>query len=349
MKSVNFVQKLVFGKIFFLSKSVQKKFRNSKTFVNTRKGRNTNMNKINYYKTNEILNHRYYQIPQELFVNSLYKDNLNSDSKLLYGFLLDRLTLSQKKGWYDSNRNVYLIFTRLEVADKLGLSEKTSSKAFAQLSATGLIEEKRQGLGKPNLIYVGKIQHEEITDTQKLQVLNRKIYGSGAVDSTVLEQENLPAINPNNIKPNIINTESINPNRNNWEISLDEVKEKCQLNDFEEKDKSVLENVIENLYYAPTLKVGAVTVNNPKILSMLRLIVKNNLIRLLDIIESSSNVTNITNYLMICLYNNLGNTSLPIKKETSFSASKNTNRTYEDLDLDRLYANLSMDNALATS
>ena len=59
------------------------------------------MKTINYYKTNEILNHRYYQIPQELFVNSLYKDKLNSDSKLLYGFLLDRLTLSQEHNWYD--------------------------------------------------------------------------------------------------------------------------------------------------------------------------------------------------------------------------------------------------------
>jgi len=317
--------------------------------VNTRKGRNTIMNKINYYKTNEILNHRYYQIPQELFVNSLYKDKLNSDSKLLYGFLLDRLTLSQEHHWYDEDKRIYLIFTRQEVAEKLGLSEKTASKAFAQLSATNLIEEKRRGLGKPNHIYVGKIQHEEITDTKNLQVLNGKNYGSGAVENTVLEQENLPAINTNNIKPNIINTESINPNRNDWEISLEEVKEKCCLNDFEEEDKSVLENVIENLYYAPTLKVGATTVNNPKILSRLNLIVKNNLIRLLDIIESSSNVTNITNYLMICLYNNLGNTSLPIKRDTSFSASNSNDRTYEDLDLDRLYANFSMDNALATS
>lgn len=307
------------------------------------------MNKINYYKSNEVLNHRYYQIPQELFVNPLYKDNLNSDSKLLYGFLLDRLTLSQEHNWYDKESRIYLIFTRQEVADKLGLSEKTASKAFAQLSATNLIEEKRRGLGKPNHIYVGKIQHEEITDTQNVQVLNGKIYGSGAVDSTSLEQENLPIINTNNIKPNISNTESINPNKNDWEISLSEVKEKCQLSEFEEKDKSVLENVIENLYYAPTLKVGATTINNPKILSRLSLIVKNNLIRLLNIIENSNNVTNITNYLMICLYNNLGNTSLPIKKEISFSASKNTDRSYENLDLDRLYANFSMDNALAST
>jgi len=52
------------------------------------------MKEINYYKQNEILENNYYQIPQELFVNNLYKEKLNSDSKILYAFLLDRLSLS---------------------------------------------------------------------------------------------------------------------------------------------------------------------------------------------------------------------------------------------------------------
>lgn len=54
------------------------------------------MNEIDFYKINETLNNKYYQIPQELFINRLYKEKLNSDSKILYAFLLDRLSLSQK-------------------------------------------------------------------------------------------------------------------------------------------------------------------------------------------------------------------------------------------------------------
>lgn len=54
------------------------------------------MQDFNFYKVNETLNYKYYQIPQELFINPLYKNTLNSDSKLLYGFLLDRLSLSIK-------------------------------------------------------------------------------------------------------------------------------------------------------------------------------------------------------------------------------------------------------------
>ena len=58
------------------------------------------------YKDNEYLENPYYKIPQELFVSSLYKDKLNSDSKILYAFLLDRLSLSQKNHWIDEEKTI---------------------------------------------------------------------------------------------------------------------------------------------------------------------------------------------------------------------------------------------------
>ena len=125
------------------------------------------MQDFNFYKVNETLNHKYYQIPQELFINPLYKNTLNSDSKLLYGFLLDRLSLSIKNNWHDENGNVYLIFTRKEVQDKLNLSDKTVTKAFKQLSDVNLIYEKKQGFSKPKLIYVAKIQHINLEKTHR--------------------------------------------------------------------------------------------------------------------------------------------------------------------------------------
>ena len=256
------------------------------------------MQEIQFYKSNETLSNRYYQIPQELFVSSLYKDKLNSDSKILYGFLLDRLTLSQKNHWIDSNKNIYLIFTRQEVQDKLGLSEKTVTKAFKQLVDANLIAEKRQGLGKPNLIYVGKIQYEEkqdITDTENLQLQNSNFYGSREVENTIQEQENIPTINTNNIKTNIINTDSINPKRED-EIELVKIKDKCKLNEFAKEDKVILEDVIDNLYYKNTMKVGSITVNHYKILEKLQLIVKENLIQLLDILKNIPNIQNAKNY-----------------------------------------------------
>lgn len=235
------------------------------------------------YKSNETLENRYYQIPQELFENSLYKDKLNSDSKILYAFIIDRLTLSQKNNWIDSENNIYLIFTRQEVQDKLGLSEKTVIKAFKQLAETKLIFEKRQGLGKPNLIYVGKIQHEEIIEQENLQLQNCKNYSSRDVKSIVQELENLQGINPNNIKPNIINTDIINP-KSDDELLL--IKEKCKLNEFTKDEILILEDVIDTLYYKDNLKVGNIIINHFKILDKLKMIVKENLIQLLDILKN---------------------------------------------------------------
>ena len=309
------------------------------------------MKEIDYYKNNEILENSYYQIPQELFINKLYKEKLNSDSKILYAFLLDRLSLSQKNHWFDELNRVYLIFTREEVQDKLCLSEKTVTKAFKQLTDTNLIAEKRQGLGKPNLIYVGKIQHEEIItniEQENLQVLNSKNYDSREVKNTILDAEKFPTINPNNIKTNITNTDSINPQNNNVCISLNVVKEKCQLNDFSKEEQTMLEDVIERLYYADTLKVGSVIITNSKILSKLALINKNNLIQLLDIAKSSNNIKNITNYLMICLYNNLRNGTRKSQNKTAIS-TREYEREYPAGFFDNIYANLTYENALASS
>ena len=62
------------------------------------------------YKAHECFEHLYYQIPMELFFNKNYRDKLNSDSKILYGFLLNRLALSAKNNWVDEDGNVFLIW-----------------------------------------------------------------------------------------------------------------------------------------------------------------------------------------------------------------------------------------------
>ncbi len=298
------------------------------------------MKQIDYYKINETLSNKYYQIPQELFENSLYKDNLNSDSKILYAFLLDRLSLSQKHHWVDEEYRIYLIFTREEVQEKLHLSDKTVTKAFKQLSNVGLVEEKRQGLGKPNLIYVGKIQYEE---TENIRFQSRKNYDSGEGNITALESEDLRGINTNIIKTNIINTESINPNNDN-EHELQKIKDKCKLNEFAKEEITILEDVIDSLYYKDTLKVGSVIVNHYKILDKLKLIVKENLIQLLNILNNIPNIQNAKNYLMICLYNNLGNTHITTKKTSTTSACNE--REYPEDFLNSLYANVAYENSL---
>lgn len=289
------------------------------------------------YKANEYLENSFYQVPKELFINPYYV-TLSLASKVLYGLLLDRLSLSQKHHWVDENYRIYLIFTREEVQEKLNLSDKTVTKAFKQFSNVGLVEEKRQGLGKPNLIYVGKIQYEE---TENIRFQSRKNYDSEKGNITALESEDLRGINTNIIKTNIINTDSINPN-NEHELQI--IKYKCKLNEFTKEEITILEDVIDSLYYKDTLKVGSVIVNHYKILDKLKLIVKENLIQLLDILNNIPNIQNAKNYLMICLYNNLGNTHITTKKRSATSACNE--REYPENFLNSLYANVAYENSL---
>ena len=121
------------------------------------------------YMANEILENVFYQVPKELFTNPNYS-KLSSDSKLLYSLLLDRLLLSMKNKWIDSDGKIYLIFSRKEAGELLNLSDKTITKAFKQLNEVKLIYEKRLGFKKNNIIYVGKINHSKF--------MNRKISDS---------------------------------------------------------------------------------------------------------------------------------------------------------------------------
>lgn len=96
----------------------------------------------------------FFRIPKVLFTNERFW-NVSTDAKLLYGILLDRMNLSAKNGWYDEDGRVYIIFTVEEIMESLGCANKKSGKLLDELEKKcGLIERKRQGLGKPNLIYV---------------------------------------------------------------------------------------------------------------------------------------------------------------------------------------------------
>lgn len=89
-----------------------------------------------------------------MFFDERY-NGLSAEAKVLYGILLDRMELSTKNGWMDDSGRVYIIFTIEEVMSNLGCANKKAIALLSELEKkAGLIERKRQGLGKPNLIYV---------------------------------------------------------------------------------------------------------------------------------------------------------------------------------------------------
>ena len=137
------------------------------------------------YKVNEALENVFIQIPVELFNNELYS-NLNSDSILLYGLLLARLSLSLKNKWADKDGNIYIVYSRKEAQKMLKLSDKPITKAFRKLQDAKLIYEIRSGFKKNNIIYVGKINHQPIEKT-----MNRIMSDSRVVENTIHESENV--------------------------------------------------------------------------------------------------------------------------------------------------------------
>lgn len=96
----------------------------------------------------------FYRIPKALFTDERFK-GVSAEAKILYGILLDRMSLSQRNGWLDEQSRVFIIFTLDEVKEAVGCADQKAVKILSELETkAGLIERKRQGLGKPNLIYV---------------------------------------------------------------------------------------------------------------------------------------------------------------------------------------------------
>ena len=116
----------------------------------------------------------YFRVPKILFRDIKFKD-LSTDAKTLYGILLDRMSLSVKNGWLDEQGRVYIIFPVQAVMDALGCADNKATKLFRELEQCGLVERKRRGLGKPNLIYVKNFADPRFR--------NREKNGSGATDS----------------------------------------------------------------------------------------------------------------------------------------------------------------------
>lgn len=109
-----------------------------------------------YFKGIEAEQYNFYRIPKVLFTGERFRV-LSCEAKVLYGLILDRMSLSIKNRWIDELDRVYVIFTVDEIVELLNCSRPKAVKNLAELDTEkgiGLIEKKRLGLGQPNVIYV---------------------------------------------------------------------------------------------------------------------------------------------------------------------------------------------------
>ena len=125
----------------------------------------------------------FYRVPKVMFTDPAFQ-NVSAEAKILYGLFLDRMGLSARNNWVDEQGRVYIIYTIDQIMKAIGCSDKKVNRMLRELEVVaGLIERKRQGLGKPNLIYVKNF----LSVGQNGQFLNRKMDDSRVVETQFLE------------------------------------------------------------------------------------------------------------------------------------------------------------------
>ena len=119
---------------------------------------------FDYFRGMEAEQYSFYRVPKVLFTAECFK-SLSCEAKVLYGLMLDRMSLSIKNRWFDDEDRVYIIFTVDEIAELMNCGTQKAVKLIKELDTSngiGLIEKKRLGLGKPNVIYVKNFMIKEI-------------------------------------------------------------------------------------------------------------------------------------------------------------------------------------------
>lgn len=281
-----------------------------------------------YFTVQEADKFKFYMIPKMLMDEKFKK--LSFGAKFLYGLLLDTNSLSIKNGWIDELGRVYIYYSRERAMEKLCISDKTATNFFRELTKYCLIEEKKQGLGKPNIIYVKKF-YESIENSK-----NRKIYGSGTGNFTVQGPE---IFRPNNTN---INNTDIN-NTTTGEISKND---NISTNQFVETKK---ESPKTDVVPADIIPVIESKVDGKVELKTFKGIIKGG-ITLEDINKYLDNwylfeyktKDNPMGFFMHCLKNRV---PIPVKRQGKYSSneppqSRNfEQRKYDDDEYDLMYDN----------
>ena len=122
---------------------------------------------FDYFYGNEAEQFTFYRIPKILITSPHFK-KISDSAKLLYGLMLDRMSLSIRNGWLDDDNRAYIFFTTNDVMEQMCCGTEKATKMLAELDSEkgiGLIERVKQGQGKPAIIYLKKFY--ELEDTAR--------------------------------------------------------------------------------------------------------------------------------------------------------------------------------------
>ena len=169
-----------------------------------------------YFYGTEADQFSFYRIPKALFTNECFKD-LSSDAKILYGLMLDRMSLSIKNQWFDEENRAYIYFSIEDIMELLNCGRNKAVKSLQELDdekGIGLIEKRRQGFGKVTIIYVKSFVQEECEEQKKEKSKMVKF-----INQTSVEEEETEEVYISNSNNTNINNTNLSENKSNHIVS----------------------------------------------------------------------------------------------------------------------------------
>ena len=201
-----------------------------------------------YFYGEEADMHSFYRIPKLLFTNDYFKA-LSNDAKILYGLMLDRMSLSVKNQWFDEENKAYIYFSVEDIMELLNCGKNKAVKIMQELddeTGIGLIEKRRQGFGKVNIIYVKTFMPEK-TEEKSLEDELKKFKKQTSEEN----EESTEVYNSNPNYTNFSDTE-MNYNKSNQIVSADENRSD---GDNRSEDYQAYENLVKETIDYESLEV----------------------------------------------------------------------------------------------
>lgn len=227
-----------------------------------------------YYYGTQADQYNFIKVPKLLVHDKAFAE-LSVDAKMLYGLLLDRINLSMKNGWLDEQNRVYIMYPIAEIMEDLNMSKPTAIKYMNELVKFGLVEKKRQGLSKSNIIYVKSF----MLDNNRPNRNGEKDY-----DRKNFSKENVAEKPMNTQKSNVFTSEGkevlpqkvkeIDPNKNNIN------------NNYINNTKNI-NTEYNNIFSYPTMKANCENVSQ----------IGNDLIKNNDVIREKTGVSEFNAYM----------------------------------------------------
>ncbi|MGK9069643.1 replication initiator protein A [Staphylococcus warneri] len=142
------------------------------------------MSKFKKISASEFETSRFYQLPKFLFEDD-YFSKMTTDAKVMYALLKDRFELSKTNNWIDEENNIYLLYTNKQLCSILQYGEPKIIKLKKELEKFNLIINERQGLNRPNKIYLLEPSYDKELTNRKFQ--NKQIVSSRTNENIVQE------------------------------------------------------------------------------------------------------------------------------------------------------------------